>query len=119
MLSGVLLHMLAAAFGIDATANANADGRQLGWRLDVMQYSAVLCVRYFCNSQTLRTFEREPPGVVHLTAAGGIERRLAQDNGWPWLLRRRRYDGFNHGIEFVGLGIVVVKAFGHSESALM
>src|ERR1700734_1653125 len=106
MLSRVLLHMIAAAFRINAAGYANANRRQLGGRFQVVQYLTVLCIRNFSNSQTFGTFEREPSGIMYLTATGRIERRFAQDDGWSRLLRRTRHYSFHHRIEFVDFRIV-------------
>src|ERR1019366_6769096 len=59
--------------------------------------------------------QRQPSGVVDLTAAGGIERGFPQDDGRARFGRKSR-DVLDHRIEFVHFSAVVIKTFGHNES---
>jgi hypothetical protein len=119
----VLLHVVKTAFEIDAAMHCGAWQRQLCRRFQVMNDPAVLGIRNFDDSKALGFAivhaithdERQPSGVVHLTAAGGIERGFAQDYGGARLLRRRGCDFLDNRIEFVDFRTVVVKAFGHDE----
>jgi hypothetical protein len=115
MLSGVLLHVVAAAFGIDAAADPDARNRQLWGRFEVVENPAIFRIRNFRYPQALGPFERKPSSIVDLTAAGGIERSFPQDNGRARLVRRERRDFLDHRIEFVNFRTIVVKTFGHNE----
>src|SRR5712692_6198160 len=106
--------MFAAAFGVDAAMHRGACRRQFRRRFQIVNYPAVLRIRNLGDLQALGPFEDEPSSVMDLTAAGGIERGLPQDDGRTRLLERRRCNGFDHRIEFVNFRTIVVKALGHN-----
>jgi hypothetical protein len=113
MLAGVLLHVITAAFRIDAAMHRGARRRQICGSFQVMQDPAIFCIGDFGDAQTLRRAidagRGQPSGVVDLAAAGGLEGGIAKDDGGAGGGRT----AFDNGIEFVGFGIVVVEAFGH------
>src|SRR5258708_2729657 len=115
MLPGVLLHVVAAAFPINAAADPDARDRQLRRRFQVVQNPAVFRIRNLRYPQALGPFERQPSGVVDLPAAGGIERGLPEDDGRARLLSGGRGDLFDNGIEFVHFRTVVVETLSHDK----
>ena len=121
MLSSVLLHVVAAAFGIDAAMHRGACQRQPRRRFQVVDDPAVFGVRNFGDSQPLgpavATVDRQPSRVVNLPAAGGIERSFPQDESRTRLLGRGRCNGLDHGVEFMDFRAVVVKTLGHDENS--
>ena len=119
MLSGVLLHVVAAAFGIDAAMYRGACQRQPRRRFQVVNDPAVFPIRNFRDSQAIAPVERQPSGVVDLTATGWIERRFAQDDREARLLGRGRRHVLDNRIEFVHFRAVVVKTIGHDEKVAM
>src|SRR6266853_5367882 len=119
MLSGVLLHVVAAAFRINTAADPDARNRQLRWRFQVVKNPAIFRIRNFRYPQALGPFEREPPRVVNLPAAGWIERSFPQDDSRARLLSGGRCDLFDNRIEFVHFRTVVVKAPSHDEEIAM
>src|SRR5260370_16092637 len=119
MLSGVLLHVVAAAFWIDAAAAADAGNQQLRRRFQVMENPAVFRIRNFSYPQALGSFERQPSRVMHLAAASWIERGFPQDDRRTRLISGGRRDFLDNGIEFVHFRTVVVKTFGHDEKLAM
>ncbi len=113
VLSGVLLHVIAASFRIDAAPHPDTRNRQLRRRFEVVENPAVFRIRNFRNPQALGPFKRQPAGVVDLTAAGWIERGLPQDDSRTRFVSRGRRDAFDDRIEFVNFRIIVIKTFGH------
>ncbi len=101
MLSGVLLHVISAAIEIDTAMHRRAHDRQLRRRFQVVNDPAVFRFGNFGDAQAGSRRQRQPSRIVHLTAAGGIKRSFAQDDGGAWLFRRRRRDLLDHRIKFV------------------
>src|ERR1019366_8827679 len=117
MLSGVLLHVIVAAFGIDAAMHRGPRERQPRRRFQVVDDPAVFCVGNFCDAEASVVFavpaQREPSSVMHLAAAGRIKRRFPQDDRRARLLRRGECYVLDNRIEFVNFRAVVIKTFGH------
>ena len=118
MLSRMLLHVVAAAFKIDAAMNFGARSGEMRWSFEIVDDSAIFGIRNLCHSQTLRfaggVASCKPSGVMDLSAAGGIEGRLAQDDCGARSGRRGR-NIFDDGIELVRFRIFVVEAFRHDK----
>ncbi len=92
VLSGVLLHVIAAAGGVDHAMN----GRTGRWRLQrsfqIMNYPSVFCVGDFGDADA-GVAESDPAGVVDLSAAGGVEGGFAKDDGRAVAGRNFIHDG--------------------------
>jgi hypothetical protein len=119
MLSRVLLHVVAATFGIDAAADSDARNRQLRRRFQEVKNPAIFRIRNFRYAQAFSPFKREPSSVVDLTAAGWIERGFPQDDSRSRLLSGGRCDVFDYGIEFVHIRTIIVETFSHDEKVAM
>src|SRR5437899_10536870 len=115
MLSGVLLHVVAAAFRINAAPDPDARNPQLRWRFQVVKNPAIFRIRNFRYPQALGPFEREPPRVVDLTATGRIERGFPQDDGRTRLISGGRFDIFDYRIDVVHYRPDVCNTSGNDE----
>ena len=112
MLSGVLLHVVAAAeavdFGVDVRAGLERGLVEVALGFEVVDDASVFGVGDFGDFE-LRVSRCDGAGVVDLASAGGIEGRAVEDE------RRARgvNDVTDFGVEVVEEGVVVVEAVGH------
>ena len=108
MLTGVLLHVVATARGVDLAANAGSRF-QVDRSFEIVDQLAILVLGDFGDAKFGVWVGGDPAGIEDLAAAGRIERRLVENNAGTW--------GFEHfadfGVEIVEEGIVVVETRGH------
>ena len=108
MLSGVLLHVIATAGGVNLAADARS-GREIFDRsFEVVDDSAIFSVDDFGDAESFGAgFDRA--GVENLPAAGGVEGGAVEDEGGAGIST----DLCDFGFEVVEERIVVVEAVGH------
>lgn len=115
MLTGVLLHVVAAPFGVYGSANHSSPCRWLVC-FDVVDHTAVLGLDDFGDPKPLRRFtffRGHPAGIVNLASTGWIESRAVEENPVAAIdLRRRNHLG-DFTFEIAKKGIVIVETFGH------
>ncbi len=120
MLSGVLLHVVAAACGIDLAVDAGSGLEGFSLRIvqrgfEVVHDSAVFRVGDFGDSEFGVCVRSDPSGVEYLAAAGGIEGGAVENER-----RARGVEDFaDFGVEVVEERIVVVEACGHGEDTIL
>jgi hypothetical protein len=89
VLPGVLLHVVLPPFAIDAAMHCRTREWHFHRRLQIVDDPTILRIRNFGDAQSffgsITAAKRKPSGIVHLTAAGRIKRRFAQDNRRPRL----------------------------------
>src|SRR5215831_16031648 len=104
MLARMLLHVIAAARRINPATNDCSSGERL---LCEMEDAAAVLVGNFGDWKFPFVCQHQPADIVHLAAAGGIERRAVENNrAFACTLER-----FEHGcVESVEERVVVVEA---------
>ena len=113
MLSGMLLHVVATACGVNLATDAGSGLHILHRRFEVVDDHAVFGVGDFGDAQlgwVVRIASKDPSRVEDLSAAGGIKGGAVENQCWAWTFRRLP----NFGVEVVEEGIVVVEAVGHA-----
>ena len=112
VLARMLLHVIAAPFKVNRAAHGVAR-RQFWGRFQIMDNPAVVSVGHFRDSNSGIGACCQPPGVIHLSTAGGIERCFLQDDAGTGLPIGGRNYFQNDGIKFVKLRVGVVKPIRH------
>ena len=116
MLTGVLLHVIAPAVGVDRTAHDCAGLQILCATFnDVEHVSGLFVFGDFLHAnprQAARAWQLQPAGVEHLSATGGIERRAVEsDRGVSSFTADSHHASFELGEK----GVSVVEAFGQGD----
>src|SRR5262249_48096258 len=112
MLTGVLLHVVAAAGRVNAAVNSGSRRDRCG---SEMEDAAIFFVRDVDNRNFPVAGERELSRVMDLATASRIERRAVQHHGVPAVTLER----LDHaGVEVVEERIVVVETLGHTKPAV-
>ena len=81
MLSGVLLHVIAAAGRVDLSADRSSRREIFDWRFEVVDDSSILGVSDLGDFELL-VFDRDRADVENLSSTGGIEGGAVEDQGW-------------------------------------
>jgi hypothetical protein len=111
MLSGMLLHVVAAARGVDLAADAGS-GREIFDRsFQVVDDSAIFRVGDFRDSESLVAVDGDRADVEDLSSASRVKGGTIEDEGWTLACG----DLFDFGVEVVEEGVVVVETVGHGE----
>ncbi len=113
MLSGMLLHVVAAAGEIDLAAHARAGLEVVRRSFKVVHDASVFEVGDFADFVTDRV-GGDDARVEDLASAGGVEGGAVEDDCRALGL----WEFFDFGFEVVEEGIVVVKAVGHGERSI-
>ena len=114
MLAGVLLHVIAAARGVNLAVDAGSGLQgslvEIALGFDVVDDAAIFGVGDFGDAE-LAGGRREPSRIVNLASAGGIEGGAVENERQAG----RVSDLAHFGVEVVEEGVVVVEAIGHGE----
>src|ERR1051325_1475154 len=117
MLSGVLLHVIAAAFAIDDEVHQRVarDADLCGSRINVVDDSPAIRLRDFRDPKTdFVGLTSKPTGVVQLATTGRIEGTAVQDHADTLALGSELDD---LGVELQQSGVGVVEALGHERNS--
>src|SRR5258707_2678333 len=118
MLARVLLHMVTPTRWVDQAANAGSPlGRFICF--EVVDNSSIFRLNYFGHAQlgrVTRTFQRNPPRVIYLTAAGGVKRRAIEEHSMAAVDFGRRHDFRNLALELIQKRIVIIQPLSHNQN---
>ena len=107
----MLLHVVAAARGVDLAADARS-GREIFDRsFEVVDDSAVFGVGDFRDSESLVAVDGDGADVEDLSPASRVEGGTIEDDSWALACGNL----FDFGLEVVEEGVVVVETVGHGE----
>ena len=108
MLSGVLLHVIAAAGSVDLTMDFRSSP-ELFWRSFEVVDDASVCGISDLGDFEIFVFCGNDTGVEDLAAAGWVEGGAVEEKSWLGIRLKFTYFGF----EVVEERVVVVEALGH------
>jgi hypothetical protein len=110
VLAGVLLHVIAAASGVNLAVDAGSGLDVIGWGFKVMDDATVFGVGNLGDFECL-VFGQKYAGVKDLPAASGIEGGAVQNYCGALGLE----DFFDLGFEIVEERVMVVETLSHGE----
>ena len=84
MLTGMLLHVIAAALRVDLAANPITRLHFLGRRFEIMDHLAVFRIRNLGHAHLGAGIRTDPTGVEDLHSARGIKGGAVENQRWAW-----------------------------------